>query len=624
MIIQVLKHCRIEITKNGGYFENKSVLVASSFLTGTAVISALLTVLGLIGQLRSLPLTFVLLLGAVGLMLGRKSLHDFIYASFDALRVVRAMPPWLLFIGGSTALLALGCGVGSWVLPPIGDAAAFYMAYPKIIAATGLLEPMHGPLYAFSVIGLPIELHYAALMVLADEHAAKFFMFPIAISAGVMLVGIVRLCGGGIAAITITWAMLFSSYTFHHFIYDGKVDLIAAAFGLAAVYWLLRGTGSSVSILACGVAGWFAGLATTAKFSYLVALTVSLSALLAWRLVVSRPQETKLAEASFNLARVSGVMVIAAVVAWLPQLLKNWVLFDAPLAPFLGGAGEGNLLNQVWFSPDDTRKILLTYPLALVFGRYPMQGGGLSFLFLSFLPFLIWMTRPRSWRKSMTLAVTVAAFAGVASWMVLRPSVLAPRYILASLLLFVPILAIVAEDVLTRAPVSRLLRTTTTIKVLLAIAASFWPLLPIPGAFFLQANHKNNECLFAIQECHAFRKLAHIGQPSERIFIGSYYPYWLKTAQLQCRDSLQEHLTMPDRERLVSWLKIQGFRYLIIDRNQQKKLMSDLDFLSTSKDLGINLLYEDKVISLFRIESDMKPSVECVEVAPGRWVLNKI
>lgn len=623
LIARAFSHCGIKITTDRRFFDCSSILVASSFLAGAAVISALFTVLGLIGQLRLLPLILVLLPGVVGLMLGRKSLHEFMYASLDALRAVRAMPPWLLFIGGFTVLLALGSGIGAWVLPPKGDAAAFYMVYPKIIAATGLLEPMHGPFYTFSVIGLPVELHYAALMVLADEHAAKFFMFPIAVSVGVMLVGIVRLCGGGIAAVTLAWAMLFSSYTFHHYIYDGKVDLAAAAFGLAAVYWLLRGTESRVSILACVVAGWFAGLATTAKFSYFLVLGVSLFVLLAWRLVVSHPVETKIGESSVNLARVSGLMAIAAVVAWIPQLLKNGMLFEAPLAPFLGGQSDGNLLSQVWFSSEDTRKILLTYPFALVFGRYPMQGGGLSFLFLAFLPFLAWMARPASWRRSMTVAVTVAAFAGVAAWMVLRPSVIAPRYILATLLLFVPILAIAAEDVLTRMPVSRMLQTGTTATVMLAIAASFWHLLPIAGAILSGMYARDNECLLASAECNSFKQLEKIARPGDRILISSYYPYWLAPSHLQCRDSLQEQREMPDQAQLLPWLKSHGFAYVAIDTQVTGKLADDMAQLAISHAAEVQGLPDALALKLYRIKSETPGHVRCVESTPGRWYLQR-
>ena len=600
-----------------------STSIANAFLIGSAVVSALLIALGLCGQLRPLPVMFILLPGIVGLPLGRQYFHGSIDQALNALIAFRAMPLWVRMIGFSIVVLALGCAIGAWILPPNGDAVAFYMVYPKIIAATGTLEPMHGPYYFFSTIGLPVELHYAALMALADEHAAKFLMFPIAISTGVMLAGIVRLCGGRTTAVTLAWAMLFSSYTFHHYIYDGKVDLAAAAYGLAAVFWLLRGTVSRISVPACALAGWFAGLATMAKFSYLLALGVSLFVLFSWQFVIRRSLGASFRSVIVNLACVGVVMASAAIVAWLPQFLKNWALFGAPLAPFIGGPAAGNLLNQVWFSPADTGKILLTYPFALVFGRYPMQGGGLSLLFLAFVPFLLWLPYPKSWRESSTIAVTVAALSGVLAWMVLRPSVIAPRYILTSLVLFVPILAIAVERVLEDRTTQRFLRMGTTITVVLAIGASFWHLLPIPSVIFSGASFRDNVCSQPSPECEAFSKLAKTADPSERILIASYYPYWLNADQLQCRDTLEEQREIPDQGQLLSWLGVKGFRYVVVDPSVAMKLHADLQQLSEIDTSEVEALNGGRELKIYRIKSDIKAKVRCVETAPKQWHLQR-
>ena len=46
-----------------------SISIANTFLIGSAVVSALLIALGLSGQLRALPVIFILLPGIVGLLL---------------------------------------------------------------------------------------------------------------------------------------------------------------------------------------------------------------------------------------------------------------------------------------------------------------------------------------------------------------------------------------------------------------------------------------------------------------------------------------------------------------------------------------------------------------------------
>lgn len=597
--------------------------VASLFLAGAAFYSALWTALGLLGFLRPTALLLALALGMFGGVMCRTTLRASWEATCRALSEWKTLPSYLMIIVGCTGMLALACGVGAWILPPKGDAAAFYLVYPKIIAASGFLEPMPGPFRSFSTIGLPIELHYAALMILADDHAAKLFMFPIALSAGIFLAGIVRLCGGGRVAQVIGWAMLLSSYTFYHHIFDGKVDLAATSFGLAATYWLLLVPSLRNQATGYAVSGWFAGMATMAKFPYFLVLGIVMLVLLIWQQVINRVTGMPVLRSFIQTFRVGFLLALAATVAWIPQLLKNSVLFDAPLAPFLGFSGSDSWLDQVWFSPDVTRRILLTYPLALVFGRYPMQGGGLSFLFLIFLPFLVWLPRPICWRRSMTTAVTIAAILAVAGWMIMRPSVIAPRYILAPLLLFVPLLALAAESMFVNEPSGNLLRKGVLASILAALTASFWHLLPIPGAILAGSTQRDTACLLAAAECDSMQILRKIARPDERILIASYYPYWLLPSHLQCRDTPEELRTLPVKSGLVSWLNTNGFAYVAIDPAVAPSLADALTQEALANSTDIEELSVGLLVKLYRIHSKESSRVHCREKTPGRWHIEK-
>lgn len=598
--------------------------LATCFLIGVAASSAILIFLSLMGQLRSFNILLILFVGICGLINSKNYIRIF----FDTWRTTvlrsKPMPYWLSMILFFSVLLGFALAVGSWILPPRGDAAAFYFVYPKVIAATGLLKPIPGPFYFFSEVGLPLELHFAALISLADDHAAKLFVFPIAISVGIFLASIVRLCGGEVVAVIVGWAMLLSSYTFYNYIYDGKVDLAAAAFGLASVYWVLIGSKSNLTFSPFVLAGWLAGLATVAKFSYLLVLGINLTLIIYWQFIVGRNSDISLGSAVMNVAKVGVILILLAIVAWIPQLVKNELLFSQPLAPFIGGQfDKGNWINQAWFSEKDTQKILMTYPLALVFGRYPGQGGGLSFLFIAFLPFLFLMKRPVVWKKSMTVAVTISALIAVIAWMALRPSIIAPRYILVSLLLFVPIFSISVEYVLIHKIPFRLLQIGTTLTISLAIASSFWHLLPIPNSIISRITSRTNACLLASMECEVFSKLAEIALPNERIFIASYYPYWLTPSQLQCRDTLEEQNELPDRSQLINWLQSHGFSYVAVDPLVFTRLATDLQKLSMNKD---HLVYEipvEKDLKLYRINTVQIPIFKCEESNSGRWYLKK-
>jgi len=408
--------------------------IATEFLLGLSIVGAGLTVLGLLGLLRPGPVLAMLVTGALGLwpMAGERhrAVAD-LTAGFDRLRTAGPAGQSLALL---TLLLVLGYGAAALVRPPMGDAEAFYLVYPKIMAATGLLEPMPGPYHAFSTIGLPLELHYAALMTLAGTPAAKLVIWPVGLACAVLLMEIVGACGGGWLARTLAATMLFTSQTFTLYLTDGKVDNVAAALGLAACAWVL---GSRAGPLGRDglLIGFLAGAAAVAKFTYVPTLGLTMVILVMWRIHVGIPDRS---DAWRETLRTGAAGAVAASVAWFPQLLKNAVLFGAPLAPFLG-TGQDNWLEQVWFSAADTRYIVLTYPLALVFGRYPMQGGGLSLLILAFAPLVCFMARPRT--ISPLVAVTSAAVAGTVVWVVLRPSVIAPRYFLTTLLLFVPLVA---------------------------------------------------------------------------------------------------------------------------------------------------------------------------------------
>ena len=136
-------------------------------------------------------------------------------------------------------------------------------------------------------------------------------------------------------------------------------------------------------------------------------------------------------------------VLLGLIIALLPHLIKNGLLFNNPLAPF--GTDLMNLLNQDWFGPATTRRVLLTYPLALTFGDYWGQLGNLSPLILGFLPLAIFLPRPRNPVTSPLIVLTLAALVGVLAWITIRPSMLLPRYMLATLLLFVLLPARAAE-----------------------------------------------------------------------------------------------------------------------------------------------------------------------------------
>lgn len=531
--------------------------VATAWATGLVVVNLLLTALGLAGQLRLWPL-----IGAVflpGLLAFGTAWATADRCGPNLTNDRRSLPDRAVFWGA--AVLAGGFGLFAVLGPPTGDAEAFYFTYAKEMAATGRLAPMRGVYEGFSNIGLPLELHYTALLAVGGQAAAKLFAWSVAPVCIAFVCGIVRLCGGGTTARTYAVALSWSSTTFAVYTIDGKVDLAAAALGVGAIYWALDGW-IQRRAFAAPLAGFLAGAATCAKFSYLPVLGVAMAVIVTTRVVrTSEP-----ADRVRNWCHAAVTASIWAALAWAPQLLKNAVLFHAPLAPFLGASDEGHWLQQVWFSPEVIRHILLSYPLALVFGRYPGQGGGLSLLFIALAP-LVWWGR-MAWREHPILrTVTWAAVAALAAWMILCPSILAPRYILATLLLFVPLLAVGVEG-LWRSPGWFWLRAGTLGVTLAALVLQTWYLRGLPGAVAAFVTGRTAPCVLAGPACGPLQTVNAAAGPGERVFLGTYYGYHLRVDLLLSTQTAEEdkRVKASDPAGTLALLQDGGFRFVVVDR----------------------------------------------------------
>lgn len=589
--------------------------LATQFLAGVVAFNAMLTVLGLLGWLRPVPVGVAQAIGMLALVALRPAGVGLREALHITLEEIRGLSLPLQILVAVVVLFFCCLGVAALLTPPTGDAEAFYMAYANILASSGILEPMHGTYRVFSSIGLPAELHFAVLIWLQGTPAAKLFVWPVAMASGIFLAGIVGRCGGGPIARWVSWGILVSSSSFTLYMYDGKVDLFGAAFALAALYWLLQDSLKDDRRSALVWAGLMAGSATVAKFSYVITLSVAMLVLLVWQHRRIPSVNGKFHAPGF--CRASLVIGAWAAIAWLPQCLKNGVLYGAPLAPFLGMGETGSWLNQVWHSPEITRHILLTYPYALVFGQYPMQGGGVSQLLLV-LPPLAWLLLRRKGDGTVT-AVTVAALLSTIAWILIRPSVLAPRYILATLLLFAPLAALAAEAALSDR--RWWLRIGTTVLLALALKTSITQVASGPIALMQWVSGRGDRCLYASDSCKPLSALAIEGEPGTRVMLAGYYGYWMRADQLQCRDDPAEQDQVKNATDIVGALQARGFRYAIVERSShgwlEKRLLEVTPPLRLLDSHGNVAVYE------LPTSTDLQRRA-CVETRPGHWTIKLI
>ncbi len=318
---------------------------------------------------------------------------------------------------------------------PKTDALAYYLAQPKLVAAMNGYKPL--PQYeSFATLSLIGEMPFAVMYLFGGDTwgqvMSKLSMWPVAVANLMLLWALGRRLALSINGSWLLVAAGLTSSAFMLVAWDGKTDLVALQYALGAAL-LVPGRASGRALPAAGsILGALAAGAVIAKFSYALVLPFCLGVPILrsygkhWRGLLA-----------FCLRAGCAALIVFALGWW----IKNLILFHEPFAPFFlfHKATPSFSLEQVWFKPEDVRWIVATYPLAVTFGVYPMQHGGVSALWLMLLPAL--GTAP--WRNSRArpaLWLAIGSLAGLLAWMLTRPSVIAPRYFLPALLLPLPFL----------------------------------------------------------------------------------------------------------------------------------------------------------------------------------------
>lgn len=505
---------------------------------------------------------WIVLALAVGASIASRSLPDArdLRAAWGDLRAAWPRSGAASIVASLVVLLTLT------MLPPAfgpasGDAAAFYLAQPALIAATGAFDLL--PTYeTFAFLGLPAEMNYAALMVLSGQTAARALPLAAAATCAGLLWEIARRAGLSRRAAGLTLALLATSSAFTNVAIDGKVDLFGAAMGLAAILWVMRAgeTEGRQRLVFYALGGAGAGLAIGFKLSLLPVLVPMLAVLAIAQIVAAVRAGARLrATIAAGLTAAAG-----ALAALVPLLVKNAIAFGQPLAPFvILGDGPGFALDQVWYSTENTRWIVLTYPLALVFGQYPMQHGTLSSIWLAAIPFAFAFlpTTPAALRR-----LTFAATIGVAAWIAVRPSVLAPRYILPVLLALLPFAAYGIDALLERA---RWRALGTACLIALAAAVGLAIVRAVPPNWGTAYFHWKGPDDFPNGLWLAISTVNREAPPNARVFLGTYYSSMLRPDLLACLIKPAEaSALLAAREPAAFWAALAsvGVTHLVVER----------------------------------------------------------
>jgi hypothetical protein len=589
-------------------------ILATAFILGEGILAGLWLFLAL-GGLFSFrvvaPLSFIFAFS--GFYIGRRILLDFKRQAVSIWYNLRSDTWGWQFIAGLTIFLCL-MWFTSLGRPLNGDGPAFYFAFAKIVASSHHL--IHLPGYeGLTNIGLLGELHFAALMLLRSPEAAKLFSWPTIIAAGIMLASLGRVAGMGRRGQWLTLSILFSSSAVVWLSGDGKVDLFGAALGLAAYYWAvqIRFNRTNFTLFLTGL---FSGFAFVAKLSYIPVMVPGIALLVLWG--YAKDFKGKGDWLPFLKSFISGSLVILAglLMALAPHLIKNGLFFHNPISPF--GSGGMGWLDQRWFGEEITRRIVLTYPFALTYGSYWAQYGNLSPLILAFLPLAFFLPRPRSFLSSPLAVITLVALAGLVVWMIYRPSVFSPRYILSTLLLIILLPARAAEHASFADFQPRILTVgvmVSTCVILVAFGLAFLDIDPYRATFFprntfLYLGGTIGECDRDGVYCPAMNTINKVAQPGERVFLASYQHYWFRGDLLQCLSNEDDAGVLYNLSGDALWLELykRGFTFLFIDKYSHSYILDLLNVEDPPYWVKLNTMYNEGILRVYRLTVSDPPT----------------
>lgn len=604
--------------KDLGQKQTQLTFVATSFLFGQGLLANIWIILGLFGVFTPglIWLICILLISASFLRFrtiyinpGRNILL-LIKRFRDQTIAWRFIFIMLVLLGGLLAIKAI-------TLPPSGDAEAFYMVFPKIMADSHRLVPQPN-YYSFSQIGLSGEMHYAALISLASPYAAKFYVWITALALAAMLLAICSAVGCTLKGKITALVILLTSTTVTAYIYDGKVDLFGAAFGLAAYYWILQ-TRSTPGRFPYIMTGIFLSFAMVAKFSNIPVIVPGIVLILVWNVAFGREG---FKESAVNFSKGLLIIVFFTVCFLIPHLTKNYVLFKEPFAPFFFFKADGNRwIEQAWFSSETTKFILETYPLALVFGRYPMQGGTLSPLIFAFIPLFLVLPERNVFKERQLLQIIVVSLLGVGIWMILRPSVLAPRYILATLLLFIPISAWVVEKLFSVERRFLILKFSVILSMFIFLMLTC--VMMGVRSSLAAAYHWFNNKSYDYEASGGLKYINAHTQPGDRIFFIGYYTYYLRSDLLQCINN-EEERDMSDID--LEYLFEHGYKYYVRDKNINTGTKEYFHSNNDKSWLSAMKVFDDDnyiIYSIFSNDSLKIPDYVCEQCEPPAWAVIK-
>lgn len=602
------------IGKKDNLIPSAGIGIATRFLLGQGLLANLWVFLSLPGHFSPLLVKGIIaILFIIGVALNYKLLVNAGKQFIGILREVLNEPWGWKFLILATLVIWL-IWLPFWY-PYWSSGTRFYLALPKVIAASGQLKVLPGYEEVAS-LGLQGEMHFAALMTMESPESTQLFSWLTLTAGCILLLALGRFAGLNRHGQWLSLAMVFTSSVVNALSGSGKTDVYGAAFAFAAYYWAFN-IEKEKRIPASILTGLFGGLAVVAKISYIGSFLPSLAVIMIWK-IFFQPNENAFSSKFLPLILVG----ISAVIIAIQLPIKNQILFNNPLAPY----GMADIFGQVWYGSETIRKIYLTLPLALTFGGYWAQIGNITPLVLMFLPLLFSLPKPRDALNDPLFVLSIAAFLGLTCWFISHPSNFAPRYFLACLLLLILPFAKAAAFFASQGSTNTRLIQTAAILIISYTCLGYTTYLYDFGSNFKTITSGKPNCKVEPISCGIINNINPVLEPGTRIFTNTRFRYWLRSDLIQCAATtieIENYLDLTSSELRWRFIIGRGFQSVVLENREAplpETIISDLQNIPDW--LVVTIVENNKDLIYLRMspQNDFQPSLyDCNQIKPPAW-----
>lgn len=318
------------------------------------------------------------------------------------------------------------------------------------------------------------------------------------------------------------------------------------------------------------------------------------------------------------------VVGVCFILALAPHLIKNKILFNNAFVTPYTVAQFMRVINPTWspvnnfastsysppkpssasgwalFTIKKTFVVFLASPIALAFWENPSLNDNMSILFLALFPFLL-ICYPKNIAQKQILAM---AGSGLLIWIIIRSSVVIPRYYLATLCLFLPLIAAGVQNFLDKKNylILKIVINGSIFLVLISFLVTHFYMIKLFGQF---ATGKGSVEKLNPSDYAALQFLNQTVATGDRILFTGYPVFYLRPdllVNLGTSDELN-HLTTIDKDSAWQYLADRGFKYFVFEKAIPILPIEDIQNNYQPSWLKIKKIYTDREVDIYAIEA---------------------